>query len=1182
MTLAGAGGLEVPSGATGVDDAGGTNLVYAAGYLVPDVGGGVNAGTVTFTGTSETVEVTVSADVYSVRPIKAEMEAAVAHAAANRNALASFGSVRKEQGDAQLVFTQTFAGSFTFTGEGFSKNSSIYPRDFTYGARIQSIDIEGGNIFFEGLEIYSPRGGVRAGGSNGLLKDTARVDGAGWKNCWIHSDHPGEWVEAMLVASNGVPDGSINLNTHLLVDTLVAATDFRHDVIANTGDYSRNITFEDCLVENVKAFGENDVDNLFIHGCEMRNFVNGFVGTINTGPTGLKLHFCEFSGMWANAGDPGGSSNGLHSGLGGGSGVTGFTNQKAEWIGNSVTTGDERYQWEVFQERDVSNFDWTGTTGVKFNDPRLNQESYSNCKFLGNIIMVASGTGLNHGHGTDWDIGWNTFLSGRGDYLGAGVIQGGGPALNPEMNGTFTIERINIHHNIIGDDSGNAHDAYLWDGHDFWDNTIAQNENATPVGTAEGAHYDALFAGHVTKQLTFALKPYELAAAVALKPWLSAKARGVGAADNPYCTPGIAGKAAGHSFPTLSVPTTSASSAATGHTYDKTNWDGTVGAEMAQGSANGALQVANVAIDGSKQFTVIFQGHFKDDASAHTLLHTGGTDFRAIRNASAGTAAHQMVFEADEDTASSNSGNDVVYYSPKDKITDARGRVCILFSVNLETQDVTYWVNGKSRQWHDYSTYFMNNLVAGIGQINMHLLESSLLTDRFEGDFESLVIENQFIADADVPNYIAQDGYLRSNADISAATAFNRAPLVHFMGDKATIEAGNGNANGRAQAISLTGSQTITDVAGGASVPDAFVDANWSVATGAAANELDVTIASLPSDGGASITDVEYDVDGNNTWTSLPSYSGAGSYTLTMGAASTSYAIRLRAVNSVGNASAGNSESATSGAAAPAGFAVDIPSSGGQFTVSGGFNVWEGSDTDQLVVTNAGSPSGLELVGGGGGGGHRAGGGAGAGELVQITSGVPAFTAQTYTANVGAGGAGDTSGTAPGASGGNTRIVGGSSDDVTQTALGGGGGGTSNAASDNGAYGGNNGGSGGGTAGTNQTTRYGRSVAVDGVGNDGGNGSYTNTAGGGGGGSAAAGGAQSSGTGGSGGAGTASVAPGKGDTLAKGGDAGDNITHVDGANGVNPGDGGGGGSENIAARDGGNGAPGTVRIWWPV
>ena len=113
----------------------------------------------------------------------------------------------------------------------------------------------------------------------------------------------------------------------------------------------------------------------------------------------------------------------------------------------------------------------------------------------------------------------------------------------------------------------------------------------------------------------------------------------------------------------------------------------------------------------------------------------------------------------------------------------------------------------------------------------------------------------------------------------------------------------------------------------GTTVPLAFEAEDFSVATGSAEAEIDLTIQALPSNGGSAITDVEYDVGASGTWISVPSYSGTGTYTLTMASASTSYSIRLRAVNAQGNGPASVGESATSGAAAPSGVSLTFLSS---------------------------------------------------------------------------------------------------------------------------------------------------------------------------------------------------------------------------------------------------------------
>lgn len=97
-----------------------------------------------------------------------------------------------------------------------------------------------------------------------------------------------------------------------------------------------------------------------------------------------------------------------------------------------------------------------------------------------------------------------------------------------------------------------------------------------------------------------------------------------------------------------------------------------------------------------------------------------------------------------------------------------------------------------------------------------------------------------------------------------------------------------------------------------AAVPSAFVDADWSVATGSGGGQLDVTIATLPNANGDTITDVEYDLDASGSWISS---GGTTSFTISGLTASTSYAVRLRAINGKGAGAAGNSESATSGGA---------------------------------------------------------------------------------------------------------------------------------------------------------------------------------------------------------------------------------------------------------------------------
>ena len=98
------------------------------------------------------------------------------------------------------------------------------------------------------------------------------------------------------------------------------------------------------------------------------------------------------------------------------------------------------------------------------------------------------------------------------------------------------------------------------------------------------------------------------------------------------------------------------------------------------------------------------------------------------------------------------------------------------------------------------------------------------------------------------------------------------------------------------------------------SAPSPFGAGDWTLATGLEASQLVVSVNTLPANGGSPITAIQYSAN-NGTWTPLGG-AGAGARTLTMPAAGTSYSIRLRAVNAVGNSTPGDTKTATSGAAA--------------------------------------------------------------------------------------------------------------------------------------------------------------------------------------------------------------------------------------------------------------------------
>jgi hypothetical protein len=89
-------------------------------------------------------------------------------------------------------------------------------------------------------------------------------------------------------------------------------------------------------------------------------------------------------------------------------------------------------------------------------------------------------------------------------------------------------------------------------------------------------------------------------------------------------------------------------------------------------------------------------------------------------------------------------------------------------------------------------------------------------------------------------------------------------------------------------------------------IPAAFASGQWSVDPGD--EEIEITIGSLPNSGGASITDIEYELDASGSWTST---GGTGSFTITGLTNNTEYDVRIRAKNSVGSGRASDVKSET-------------------------------------------------------------------------------------------------------------------------------------------------------------------------------------------------------------------------------------------------------------------------------
>lgn len=116
--------------------------------------------------------------------------------------------------------------------------------------------------------------------------------------------------------------------------------------------------------------------------------------------------------------------------------------------------------------------------------------------------------------------------------------------------------------------------------------------------------------------------------------------------------------------------------------------------------------------------------------------------------------------------------------------------------------------------------------------------------------------------------------------------------------------------------ITRTFAIQVTDVVED-TVPDAFEAGDWSIAPGD--EEADVTIDSLPADGGDTITDVEYRVDGGS-----PESCGSTSSCTVSGLVNgVEVGVQLRAVNGVGAGAWGDTKQVTPVGAPASAFIIE-------------------------------------------------------------------------------------------------------------------------------------------------------------------------------------------------------------------------------------------------------------------
>ena len=157
---------------------------------------------------------------------------------------------------------------------------------------------------------------------------------------------------------------------------------------------------------------------------------------------------------------------------------------------------------------------------------------------------------------------------------------------------------------------------------------------------------------------------------------------------------------------------------------------------------------------------------------------------------------------------------------------------------------------------------------------------------------------------------------------------------------------------------------TAAGITGSATAPSAFVAGNWTLVDKATNGALTLTLTALPANGGAAITDVQYQVGAGN-WISLGS-TALAAYTISGLTNGVSASVKIRAVNSVGASAASDTKNATPTADTVA------PTLTSPTDVASGANAMTGSvSTNEatgtlywVVTTSATAPSAAQVKAG--------------------------------------------------------------------------------------------------------------------------------------------------------------------------------------------------------------------------
>lgn len=371
LTLAGAGGVAKPAPSTSISNDGGTNLTIVSGMVVPDTGGFGTAGTVVFNdGTEWTV--TATANTYSVLADQAEIEAAAADAP-----LSSTRTISVRDGTA--TGDRVDLTGLVFTG-GLTVRSTLM------GATLPGIDWSGSQkITLTGLVIYRPWSAPDA--FDEVIHSNA-TSNCTMINCAVSSnDFSADdfyTTQPNVLAGIGAAGGSTMDNMTITDNTFTWVNRALYATGSDGVDFQRNTiqhvygNFAELHGDNW-TFKDNRGSGVWAHG--------GGLG--QTGPNNPTGSASLYPYDW---GDP-------HSSLFG----TGSSGDNQVFMGNVLVIGPER---------EAIKGDYPGIgSGPKWNDPIPSATvTYSNvvCKY--NVLGVSDNTGIVVGYMRDSVVSHNTIF----------------------------------------------------------------------------------------------------------------------------------------------------------------------------------------------------------------------------------------------------------------------------------------------------------------------------------------------------------------------------------------------------------------------------------------------------------------------------------------------------------------------------------------------------------------------------------------------------------------------------------------------------------------------------------------------------------------------------------------------------------------------------------------------------